>query len=230
MEKQLSTDFLPKSPRFNEVSTADMEVVENDPEVFIIPECIDACKILWGKNIFTFMCSDYLNEDETWIEIIEDDLSDENKEIINQIDDVDIKKFRYHKGCINIGFPYHGEKARQKLIQMAGQLKMQDVPSRSTINTERALIESGYNKRVTNPNYDSERAMNDIFYDEYPFIIVFDPSKIDKPVEQILKENGYIKIQSEGKIYRSEYHYKKHLRYLEYLKVKEQFNLSKKGE
>ena len=160
------------------------------------------------------MCSNYQDEN-SWIEIIEEDLSDENKEILNKIDDIDIIKFRLHKGCINIGVNYVGEKAQNKLIEIASQLKMQDVPKRATTDTESALIQSGYYKLIKNPSYDPKK-LDDLDYNE-PFMIkVLDYSKIDKPVDTILKDEGYIKVQSEGRIYISDYHYQKHLKYLEY--------------
>ena len=46
-----------QSNKFSEVSHTSMEEVENNPEQFIMTECIPACKELWSKNIYTFkMC------------------------------------------------------------------------------------------------------------------------------------------------------------------------------
>ena len=37
-------------------SEVDMAYVYRNPEEFIIPENLAACKLLWNKNIFTKMC------------------------------------------------------------------------------------------------------------------------------------------------------------------------------
>ena len=52
-------EFLPMNPEFNEEMTVPMEVVEKNPQRFIIQECIPACQELWRKNIYTFMASKY---------------------------------------------------------------------------------------------------------------------------------------------------------------------------
>ena len=57
------------------------DVIEN-PELYIIPECLDICKIFWSKGIDTTQCSNYnkISEGKTyWVEIDMCTLSDENR-------------------------------------------------------------------------------------------------------------------------------------------------------
>ena len=70
-------EYMQQSNKFSEVSQTSMEEVENNPEKFIMTECIPACKELWSKNIYTFMVSNYIGENGIWIEIY-DEISDEN--------------------------------------------------------------------------------------------------------------------------------------------------------
>lgn len=40
-------------------------LVAQDIDEYIIPECQEACKYLWAKNIGTFMCSNRSESDDT---------------------------------------------------------------------------------------------------------------------------------------------------------------------
>ena len=54
------------------------EYVMENPEQFIIPECIECCKLLWSKGIDTYQCGNYEDpiENGFWIEIDTSSLSD----------------------------------------------------------------------------------------------------------------------------------------------------------
>ena len=56
------------------------DVIEN-PGEYIIPECLDACKVLWSKGIETYMCSNHANE-ELYVSIEESKLDKENRKIL----------------------------------------------------------------------------------------------------------------------------------------------------
>ena len=66
------------SDRAYQYSIIDMRTVMNNPDEYIIPENLEACKLLWSKNIFTKMCNNYDN-DYSWITI--NTFSHENQEI-----------------------------------------------------------------------------------------------------------------------------------------------------
>ena len=59
-------------------SLVDVQYVKQNPEEFIIPDCLDACKILWEKGIDTTQCSNFEDKNCRWIEIDVACLSKEN--------------------------------------------------------------------------------------------------------------------------------------------------------
>lgn len=123
--------ILPVTDKYKPVCRADQEYVEMEPERFIVPECIPACKELWAKNIYTFMVSDDSNMQfgETWIEIADQVLSAQNLEILRSLEgDEKVEIFHYHKGCTNFAVRCVGLEAQQKLLEIAKRFKMQDVP------------------------------------------------------------------------------------------------------
>lgn len=237
-EELLKKGFLPRNEEFDEVSNVSQEIVENNPRRFIIEECIPACQELWSKNIYTFMVSDHLNEGQCWIEVFMDSLSDENKDIYINFTGEDILKFSYHYGTINFGVKYVGTLGQQKLLELAKQFKMQDVPSKlAYLSKENFLI--NYCKcydEVPNPNYfemkdplfESDLSIEKKFdylkkyikwensVASHKTILKLNLSKMTKPLEELVKDNGMI--LDGDRIYLSPFHYKKHQRYLRTLK------------
>ena len=102
-EELAQKGFLPINDELEETSHSAQEEVEQQPKKYIIEECIPACQELWSKNIYTFMVSDHLNENVSWIEVIFESLSEENKKILQELSGDDVIKFSYHKGCANFG-------------------------------------------------------------------------------------------------------------------------------
>ena len=228
--------FLPCNPEYDEVISCSQEEVEKNPKRFIIEECIPACEELWSKNIYTFMVSDYLN-DGCWIEVFMDSLSDENKKIYAELKGEDILKFSYHVGTINFGVKYVGELGRQKLLELAKQFKMQDVPQQlAYISKENFLINycDCYDE-VPNPDYYElpdytydndmtieEKAKHIAEYERWLNSIAskktirkLNLNKMTKPLEQLVKEKNMI--LDKDRIYLSLFHYQKHQNYLKNL-------------
>ena len=200
------------------------EEVETFAEKWVIKECIPACSILWDKNIYTFMCSDYANNN-AWIELAIDTLSSENIAILEEIKK-EYKTYQYHYGCINIEVNGMGRNAMEELIKIANRFVMQDVPkTEATISLEGLLIECGCSSIVRNPKYESfEKELEKMMSSgwgapmEEEYIRVFDKSKIVKPVNEYIAEYGAV-LDEDGTIYRSKFHYDKHLKYLKSLDV-----------
>lgn len=217
----LTGKLLPYSKEYVGAPSVSQSVVEEHPEKWIIEECIPACQILWDKNIYTFMCSDQLDQN-AWIEIRLATLSDENKQVLETI-----KKqyncYQYHTGCINISVPGKGIRARQELIKIANMFAMQDVLDPTAFTTlEEILISSGCSKQIPNPAYKPlEEQLKDLTFAnwgmsmEEEYITVVDETKITRPVLDYITSFGAI--WEDDKIYRSEFDYNKHLKYLEYL-------------
>ena len=197
------------------------EMVEEEPRRWIIEECVPACQILWDKNIYTFMCSDGIDSD-AWIELELECLSPENMDILEEI-----KKeyvcYQYHQGCLNISVSGKGKKAQEELIKIANRFKMQDVPSKyATFTMKKVYMINGCSKEVENPNYVSiqEQLANMTFSNwgisiEEPTIWALDPDKIVKSDEEYISDIGAIK--DGDTIYVNEFHYNKHLKYIESL-------------
>lgn len=233
-----SKGFLPENEEFSETMSSPQEEVENNPKRFIIEECIPACQELWKKNIYTFMVSDHLNEGVCWIEVLFDSLSDENKEIFFQLSGEDVIRFTYHKGAINFGVKCVGKEGQIRLLELAKMFKMQDVPeNQAYISPQKFLMNyCGCYDEIPNPNYQEMKPVWEMDlphdgmieymkqYDEWKdsqeseeFIYIFNPNKASLPLSELVKEHQMI--LDDDRIYLSEFHYKKHQNYLEYLKL-----------
>ena len=230
-ERRKRFGFLPLSEEYAPVMAANMEDVEANPKKFIMTECLDACSILWSKNVYTFMVSDW-NNDEAWIEVFMDGLSEENKNYILSLSDKGIHLFEYHPGTVCIGVGCFGEQARQLLIEIANGFQMQDVyQGYGYLDVETALSRVGCTKTEKNPDYIfMELPGDDASTDEYlayyewvgnggenqEFIQVFDQSKVKEPLDMNFEGTDFIYVPEEDRVYLSKYHYDKHLKYLQY--------------
>lgn len=239
--------FLPVNDEYNETMYSPQEEVENNPKKFIIEECIPACLELWKKNIYTFMVSDYLNEGVCWIEVVADSLSDENKKIYMDLSGDDIIKFSYHQGSFNFGVNSVGKEGQLKLLAIAQKFQMQDVPINQAYLTPTDFLMNrcGCYEDYPNPNYRTMEApwtlslpMNELMnymkkYDEWENSIEskktlrrYAPEKAVKSVSEYAKEQGMI--MEDDRIYLSEFHYNKHLKYIDYLNNELAANVGKK--
>ena len=114
------------------------EIIEN-PEEYIIPECIDACKSFWDKNIFTASCRkrNKKKDKEGNIKkfIMVSNLSDENAKIFDKL--IEEKPNNYLKLNISDKIYYaifilskdnieDRDIDSQKLLDLASSFKMQD--------------------------------------------------------------------------------------------------------
>lgn len=218
----LSGKKLADNKQYEGASRVDQQSVEAEPRRWIIEECIPACKILWDKNIYTFMCSDGLDRN-AWIELELENLSAENKGILEQIKK-EYECYQYHSGCINIAVSGKGAKASQELIKIANRFVMQDVPAKyATISRDNLLIKCGCYKEIPNPKYVSlEKQLENMTFEDWgkpiepETLYVLDESKINKPVEEYIEDAGAILDMETGIIYRNKFHFDKHIKYLEY--------------
>ena len=237
--------FLPENEGYSETMTSPQEMVEANPRRYIIEECIPACLELWNKNIYTFMVSDHLNEGMCWIEVIEDNLSGENKEIYNQLFGHDVVKFSYHSGTLNFGVECVGKVGQEKLLELAKQFKMQDVPyNQAYVSVQDFLMNyCGCYDEVPNSNYRDMKSpwsmglplneLNEYLkkYDAWQESIEskktlkqFNANKRIKPIEELVTEHNMI--FEDDRVYLSEFHYKKHQNYLNYINKINDVNLS----
>ena len=229
-------EFLPLSSDYHEEMRTSQEDVETHPTKYIIEECLPACKELWRKNIYTFMVSDQLNPGECWIEVIANNLSDENKEIFLSLEGDDVRKFSYHNGCINFGVTKVGIKAQKRLLELAEQFKMQDVPEfEGYLSIKDFLMRyCGCAEEIENsayvemkPPYEVVLSLEELVeyiqeYDKWTdsprshkTITVFKKRDDLKPIDELVRENNMI--LDGDRVYLSKFHHDKHLEYIKYL-------------
>lgn len=203
-------------------SQVSQETVEKNPEKYVIKECLPACKILWDKNIYTFMCSDSL-DGNAWIEFNLDNFSPDNLAILEDIK-TKYECYQYHYGCINVSVKGMGKSAMEELVKMAEMFVMQDVPkNEATISLEKLLMECGCYVRKENPNFvPFEKQLENMSFEDWgkpmeePYVCEYDPSQMTKPIDEYVADYGAV-YGEDGLIYKNEFHYNKHLNYLRYL-------------
>ena len=228
--------FLTINSEYSEVPHDSQENVEKNPKQYIIEECIPACQELWSKNIYTFMVSDHLNEGQCWIELFDYVLSDENKEIYENLSGYDIIKFNYHRGCVCFGVSCVGIEGQQKLLQLAKQFKMQDVPEKLAYIEGEEFLKDYCDCYIEyeNPNYrymapfweaDLSREESAGYIKAYQewensdeskeTLRKYAPEKATKPIYEYAKDHGMI--YDSGRVYLNSFHYNKHINYLNYV-------------
>lgn len=111
-------------------ANSSIEDVMRDPERYVVMECLLACEELWSKNIYTFMTSSNydLKNGSSWIEILNCNLSDRNKDILRGLyKSPDVMLSSYYDGHIRLTVPCTGRDAQGKLFEIARIFEMQDV-------------------------------------------------------------------------------------------------------
>lgn len=127
----MESEYMPKY----QYSLVDIKYVKENPEEYIIPDCIDACRILWSKNISTIQCSNLDDLNYRWIEIDSVGLSEENKKIL--YDKINSKEDGFslggltHNPRIYVGDV--GVEANRRLCSLAEMLLLQDTIDFSTV-------------------------------------------------------------------------------------------------
>lgn len=109
------------------------EYVMETPEKFIIPECLDCCKLLWSKGIDTYQCGNYDDpvENGFWIDIDSNTLSHENWDILQSLA-LNDKRVYFNEGlqgqhCFRIWVERKNIKeASNELCNLANNLVLQD--------------------------------------------------------------------------------------------------------
>ena len=128
--ERIARGILPVPEGYESVGPTPVKLVKANPERYIVPECLPACKELWSKNIDTFMVCDLLDLETGWAWICLEDilLSARNKEILaslEQIPDVTLYTDNYYDNTVYIMFPYVGQAAQDALLSIAKRFEMQ---------------------------------------------------------------------------------------------------------
>lgn len=228
--------------KYNHSNVYIVDVMNNIDE-YIIPELQEACKLLWSKNIFTFMCSN--REDGGSAYIILGSLSDENTEIFKQLmkkypENFTIDELRHNYFRLQIPdvTKMSEKEISSAFVRLASNLVLQDIQKVYYINSEDYLIKCGCYDEVPNPDYvevtepmpttASLEVLDEWFAKiNCPKTIkVFDKNKMTKSFREYVSENGdENRTDFELKrVYEHPYFLKKHLEYVKAKEIEEKEN------
>lgn len=222
------------SERAYQYSVVDMKLVMSNPEEFIIPENLEACKLLWSKNIFTKMTNNYDN-DYSWITIQE--FSPENHELFQSLCSVD-KRFGLTWGGIGFKIPIvpgEGNDTFEAFKELIDLFPVQDVQKDGCMTAEDFLIYyAGCYRMDYTPEYleltakmmspDGDVLLYNREFEQYMSmngirrrIRVFDPSRMKKSLEEYIADSVFAGLYDpdNGMIYYNEMYYNAHMRYKE---------------
>ena len=181
-------------------------MVKNGPEKYIDPICVDFCKKLWDKNVYT----KEVKVNDNKVVIVLDKLSEDNRALY---------EFSKNKSLINNGDKYiisidrEGRSdllIKNMLSKTVNRFTMQDVPY-GYLDKEKFLMHFCNCEKVDGLSENS---------DNKNIKIIFDENKMEKTFEEYLKEKNLDKLYSKDndRIYIDEYYLNGHKRYLEYMK------------
>lgn len=219
-------------------SEVDMQFVYRNPEEFIIPENLEACKLLWSKNIFTKMCNNYDNE-FSWITF--NCLSPENQRIFDELSKTD-SRFGATWGGIGIKVPVKpgvGNDTYEAFKELIDTFEFQDVQKDGCMSFEEfmrmytdcyATIDNPKHRFVAKPKLEdyTDSVEYSRAFDEYvdatliPMKIrVFDESKMTKSFEEYIDESRFKGLYDSDNrmVYYNDLYYQSHMRYKEQMRT-----------
>ena len=230
-----------EKPKFStryQYSYVPMLDVINDIDEYIIPELQEACKSLWERNIYTFMCSNRDDNGEAYICL--ELLSEENMEIFESLKSKHPKNYmldgwRGNRVCILIKDVtlITIEEISSAFLNLVKDFKMQDVQKDFYVTKEAYLISNGAYDEIPNPNYKEnvDSLLNFSSLEEVEkwlkqcrepqTIKVFNKNKMTKSFEEYVKENNDLdKTDLKlGRVYCEPYFLQRHLEYIELKKA-----------
>ncbi len=194
-------------------SSVPMEYVLENPELYIIPELLGLCQILWNNGIDTVQCSNYEERETTyWIEIDERTLSDENRKYVYKMLDNKHPNFgediRFHHPVITV------DRTKEGLLLLEQLVKSFSYQDTTRYITEEDLIE----------RYKRHGGKIEILPDG-SIRSVFNPERENATIEDALKEvDTSLYVEEEGRLYADQRALDVHINYLNKLnKGRQQF-------
>lgn len=186
-----------------QASLTDVNIVMENPEIYIIPECLEACKILWNKGIDTTQCSNYENN-TYWIEINPSCLSENNRKYCyeranNKNDQYFGISYMTHNPCIIVPKVAN---AKEILCELANSFELQDTVN--YLNADEYL--DGYKRTdgqyIVLPGGNVQRNYNPLY--------------LNATIEEAIKTRGDedLYIKEEGRIYKNQHALNVHRNYL----------------
>ena len=215
-------------------SYVDMEEVASNIDEYIIPECQEACKMLWNKNIFTFMCSNRDDGDNKYIMV--SSLSEENEALFKALMERYPSYYNYDgifRHAYSINVHANPDRASELLKKLTTPFQMQDVQEGFQTVEDFLIDRFGICRTVEkdkSPQPQMEDFENPLEYldalDEWAVSVgsgdevVFDESKMTKSVEEYLQEAGVSDLYDADQkvVYKSKFYMDAHKKYLVQIK------------
>ena len=197
------------TPRY-EYRATDVESVIQNAEEYIIPECLEACKTLWGKNIETVMCSNYNDNTDLYIDLLDGDgLSDENRDIFINNEENGFTLGEEHD-FPRISVPGQTPESALKLQELADKLHIQDVRNCRYKSSKQFLEDYKYGDMPEEYEYEAGGQGYVIVNRQY------DPERVNATLQDALERTGKsgLYVPSEDRVYESQMFLDWHNRYL----------------
>ena len=197
------------------------EIYNEGIEKYIEAPCVNACKKLWDKNMFTKASV----IDNNKISIVFDKLSKENENIFSKLVQEDNKHYCYsikNEPRIQIDFNNNAKENSVYLENLVEPFKLQDVTS-GYMEKEEFLMKVCNCERVEGIKEHTK---------EWNAEFVFAPEKVEKTFNEYLKEYLYedLFVPEEGRIYKDKFYLDAHKKYLNSIREKNEEKSKKEIE
>lgn len=181
-----------------------MPIVIENPEQYIIPECLKACKCFWRKHIPTFMVSNY--NDPDYLYVLIQDLSETNEAIFKKLMQEHPEHYYYDNFRKTYGIYMSGvsEESSENLASLTAPFKIQD--------TKEFFSEEEFLERYKTTGGEYEMDMETLCMIQLP-----NPALKNATLEEALEnmDSNQVYEQSEHRIYKHQLYLDWHKRYLE---------------
>ena len=197
------------------------EIYNEGIEKYIEAPCVNACKKLWDKNMFTKASV----IDNNKISIVFDKLSKENENIFSKLVQEDNKHYCYsikNEPRIQIDFNNNAKENSVYLENLVEPFKLQDVTS-GYMEKEEFLMKVCNCERVEGIKEHTK---------DWNAEFVFAPEKVEKTFNEYLKEYLYedLFVPEEGRIYKDKFYLDAHKKYLNSIREKNEEKSKKEIE
>lgn len=197
------------------------EIYNEGIEKYVEAPCVNACKKLWDKNMFTKASV----IDNNKISIVFDKLSKENENIFSKLVQEDNKHYCYsikNEPRIQIDFNNNAKENSVYLENLVEPFKLQDVTS-GYMEKEEFLMKVCNCERVEGIKEHTK---------EWNAEFVFAPEKVEKTFNEYLKEYLYedLFVPEEGRIYKDKFYLDAHKKYLNSIREKNEEKSKKEIE
>lgn len=182
------------------------EIYKEGLENYIEEPFVKVCQEVWDKNIFTK--ESIKNDNE--VKIVFDKLSDENSQIFKNLSNLDSEHYCYsaeNDPVLKLKYNHEDNNTLSyELKKLASPLRLQDITS-GYMSEKEFLMNICSCERVEGLKEHTK---------DWKAEFIFDPSKVEKNLEEYLKEYSYdsLFVPQEGRIYKDKFYLDAHQKFL----------------